>query len=312
MVSPSPMMAPAPIGGDPWLGGTPGMPYAAPMQPSPNYTYGVHGAQPYRFGWTARYDFGFMPSVGTSSPNVDDLSLFTFDLEKEYVKPLPSSWIFSIAPQFNWRSVDGPLGTATQSNLPPNLYRIGLGLKLASPEYNGSTFEVGFDPAYASDFELGSSSESWQFDAHAVWFWRWNPNFMVALGAAYWDRLDDLIIPYAGVVYTPNDYLEFRLLFPEPRISLFLGTPNGVATWAYVYGEYHVESYAIDQNPPGARDQVQFSDWRVLGGMRFETGWLTSFVEAGIVFDREVQFDRAASTNFDVDSGFIGRAGFRY
>ena len=42
------------------------------------------------------------------------------------------------------------------------------------------------------------------------------------------------------------------------------------------------------------------------------TLYYRSFVEAGVVFDREVEFGRATSTNFDVDSGFITRAGFRY
>jgi hypothetical protein len=134
---------------------------------------------------------------------------------------------------------------------------------------------------------------------------------MVALGALYWDRVDDIVLPYAGIVWTPSDYLEFRLLFPKPRVSLFLGAPSGVATWAYVSGEYHVESYEIELSPPGSRDQVQFEDWRVLGGLRFESGWLTSFIEAGWVFDRDVEF-RSQGTDFDIDTGFIGRVGFRY
>lgn len=302
---------PAPIGADPFLGG--GMPYAAPAQGAPygNYTYGINGPQPYRYGWTARYDFTYMPSTSTTSPDVGKLGIFGFDLEKEYVAPLPSSWVFSIAPQYNMRLFDGPRGTPGAAHLPGDVHRFGLGLKLATPDYNGTSFEVGFNPAAATDFEEGADRDTFQFDGHAVMFWRMNPQFMLALGAAYWDRVDDIILPYAGFVYTPSDYLEFRLLFPKPRVSLFLGAPNGVATWLYVSGEYHVESYQISLDPPGTRDQVQFKDWRVLGGARFETGWLTSFIEAGWVFGREVEFARNG-TDFDIDTGFITRAGFRY
>ena len=62
---------------------------------------------------------------------------------------------------------------------------------------------------------------------------------------------------------------------------------------------------------PGSRDQVQFTDWRLMGGFRFEAGWLTTFIEAGGVFGREVEFRRNGE-DFDVDPGFIMRAGFRY
>lgn len=138
---------------------------------------------------------------------------------------------------------------------------------------------------------------------------------MWALGAAYWDRVDGMVIPYAGVVYTPNQYWEFRLLFPKPRVSVFLGAPWGMPTWAYVSGEYHVEAYEVVVRPPGGggsqQTRVEFEDWRVLGGLRWEAGWLTTFVEAGWVFGREVDYERVGQ-DFDVDTGFIARMGFRY
>ncbi len=311
-MTPQPYGVPQPITpGDPFLQG--GMPYASPMSPFGQYSYGgINGAQPYRYGWTARYDFTWMPSEGTSSPDVGKFGMLAFDLEKEYVQPLPSAWVFSFAPQYNLRLLDGPTnGFAGPSHLPGDLHRFGLGLKLSTPEVNGSTLEFGFTPGFTTDFEISPSGRAMQYDAHAVWFWRWNPQFMVALGAAYWDRVDDIVLPYAGIVYTPNDYLEFRLIFPKPRVSLFLGTPNGVATWAYIQGEYHVESYEMELSPPGSRDKVQFTDWRVLGGFRFEAGWLTTFIEAGGIFGREVDF-RRNGRDFDVDPGFIMRAGFRY
>jgi hypothetical protein len=222
-----------------------------------------------------------------------------------------NSWVFSIAPQYGLRLWDGPRGTPGSAHLPGDVHRFGLGLKLASPEYYGWTLELGFNPSYGTDFEASPSSDGIMYDGHAALFWRASPQFMAALGVAYWDRVDDIVLPYAGVVFTPDEYWEFRLLFPRPRISLFLGTPNGVPTWLYVGGEYHVESYLIDRDPPGLSDQVQLTDWRVTGGLRFETGWLTSFIEAGWVFSRDVEF-RRGGTDFDVDSGFITRLGFRY
>ncbi len=146
--TPQPYGVPQPIqSGDPFLGG--GMPYAAPSPQSPfgQYSYGaINGSQPYRYGWTARYDFTWMPQSGTSSPNVGEFGMFGFDLEKDYVAPLANAWVFSFAPQYNLRLLDGPTdGYAGPSHLPGDLQRFGLGLKLSTPEINGSTVEVGFN-----------------------------------------------------------------------------------------------------------------------------------------------------------------------
>jgi hypothetical protein len=172
LVMPQPYGMPQPIpSGDPFLGG--GMPYAAPSPNAPwgQYSYGgINGAQPYRYGWTARYDFTYMPAEGTSSPDVGKFGLLGFDLEKEYVTPLPSSWIFSFAPQYNLRLLDGPTdGYAGPSHLPGDLHRFGLGLKLSTPDVNGSTLEFGFTPALTTDFEISPSGNGMQYDAHAVW-----------------------------------------------------------------------------------------------------------------------------------------------
>jgi len=302
----------APLTNDPWLSGNPYAPSPVyPAQPrGPAYTFGVNGPAPIQYGMTERIDFTYMADADTSNPNVGSLGIFAFDFEKEFVKPIGNNWTFGLIPHLGIRSWDGPTNGGT-SSLPGSAYSFGLGLKLNSPEVNGWSLELGFDPTLAWDFNSSISSKGVLYDGHAVAFWRANPQWMVALGIAYWDRVDDIILPYAGVVYTPNDLWEFRLLFPKPRISYFLGTPNGVATWVYVQAEYHVEAYQVDTFPVGAKDRVQLQDWRVVGGMRFEAGWLTTFVEAGYVFDRRVEFEQVG-TNFDVDGSFIGRVGLRF
>jgi hypothetical protein len=304
------------LSGDPFVGGTIApAPYGydpfAPPAPQ-GYTFGLNGPQPFRFGWESRYDFGFMPSVGTSSPDVGDMSIFAADFEKELVAPLGGGYTYSIAPQFNFRAWDGPLGTAGgNAGLPPEAYRFGLGLKLLTPAYGPWQAEVGFNPAVGTDFS-DISSDALMFDGHAVAFYRTSPQFMWAIGAAYWDRVDNIILPYAGLVWTPNDYWEFRLLFPKPRITWFAGTPMGVPTWLYVAGEYHVEAYEVNVDPINQSTRVQLEDIRVLGGARSEFGAVTGFLEAGWVFNRDVDFDAGFGTDFEIDNGFIARAGFRY
>ena len=45
-----------------------------------------------------------MPSQGTSSPDVGNLSIFAADFEKELNTPIGGGYTFSMAPQFNFRS----------------------------------------------------------------------------------------------------------------------------------------------------------------------------------------------------------------
>ena len=314
----------APITGDPFLGGAPTAvppgytPFGQP--PAAMYTFGLNGPQPFQYGWHGRYDFGILPSEGTSNPNVGSFSVFEIDVEKELVTPTGSGHTFSFAPQFNYRSWSGPVGDptvpfpATNWGLPPSVYRFGLGFKLHTPNVNGWQFELGFNPSIGADFNSTLTSDAWMFDGHAVAFFRSSPQWMWAIGAAYWDRVDNIVLPYAGAVWTPNDYWEFRLLFPKPRISLFVGAPFGVPTWLYAAGEYHVEAYQVEMDVAPARrsTRVQLEDWRVVGGARWEMGSVTGFLEAGVVFERDVDFRDAFGTDFEIDSGFIARAGFRY
>jgi len=311
----SPYYGPAPITSDPWLGGTAGtpLPYGAPAGgPQGFYTFGLNGPRPYRFGFTERANIGFLPEAGTSSPNRGGFEIFEIDLEKEWVTPVFYNWVFAAAPQFDYRAWDGPRGQpAPPTNLPGSVYRFGLNLKLATPQVSGWSAEVGFNPAIATDFQTSFNGDVWFFDAYGVAFWQWSPQWTWALGAAYWDRVDDIIIPYAGFVWIPNDYWEFRLVFPNPRISYFLGTPYGVATWAYVGAEYHVEAYYVDLHFNNVDTRVQYEDWRIYGGLRFEAGQFVTFVECGGAVGRQVKYDKVGQ-GFDVNDGFFCRAGLRW
>lgn len=307
--------------GDPWIGGsTVPAPNADPFGTgSPGlYTFGFNGAQPYRYGWSARYDVGIIADEGTTSPfgSLGGWGIFEVDTEKELVTPIWNNYVFAIAPQFSYRAWEGPSFNGIVGGAAPgfhgSLYRLGLGLKLATPDYGGWNTEIGFNPAYATDFDNTDFSDAMQWDGHAVLFWRVSQEWMWAFGAAYWDRVDDLVVPYAGAVWTPNQLWEFRLVLPEPRISLFLGTPFAVPTWLYVRGEYHVESYAVEIEPTvGADLKIQVEDWRVLGGVRSETGAVTTFAEVGWVFERDAKLD-VSGLKGQLHSGLIGRVGLRY
>ncbi|MEW4489105.1 hypothetical protein AB1L42_13575 [Thalassoglobus sp. JC818] len=304
--SPGAPSYPTPITQDPWAGGM-----IAPIAPSNGY--GVFGPQPQQFGWNSRIDGTWLPSSGTSSPNVGDVEIWAIDVEEEYLTPGMPGDVWTFGPQFNWRSIQGPTADDPTRDLPGSFFRFGLDLALQRTGPRGCTFEFGFTPAIATDLDTSLNSDSFQFDGRVVAYVPVSPQWQWVIGAAYWDRVDDIVIPYAGAVWTPNDLWEFRLLFPTTRASVFLGTPNGVPTWMYVEGEYHVESYQTELTIAGNTSdaKVQFSDYRLVGGFRWEAGWVTTFAEGGYAFNREVKYT-SPGRDFDIDGQFIGRVGFRF
>ena len=307
---------------DPFLSGVavPQSPYAG----NGLYSFGANGAQPYRFGWTTRMDFGLLPKE-SSSNGLGGIRVFEFDLDLEHTRQLSSGWISSVTHEFDLRSWDGPTSSRTgppgiaHAGFPEELYRFGWDLELATPANQGPwSVQLAFNPSFNTDFQQGMSSDAWNFDGRGILFFRSSPYWLWAFGAGFWDRVHNRVIPYAGVIWTPDDRWEWRMVFPEPRVSYFLGNVWGVASWFYVRGQYNVEAYEVtlkDRTSRSAafprREQMEVEDWRVLAGWRADNGFMTSFIEAGWVFDRQVEFLNGTS-DFDISSGFIARAGFRY
>ncbi len=300
----------APYGSDPFMGAPPD---AGPGQfVDSSLSFGAVGPQPYRFGWSSRYDVGYLPNEGVHGGGATG-QFGIFEINAAWRKTtgwpagLPQT-IFSMTPEFNYRSWSGP----SVPNLPSNVFRFAGDFELASPGNNPISYQLGFTPAFVSDLDAPVNSDSFNWDARGVIFLRASPEFMVAIGAAFWNRVDNIIIPYAGVVWTPNDYWELRLMFPKSRISYFLGNTWGTAAWVYGGVEYNVEAYQIGLESPGGEDEkIQIADYRALFGIRTEGGGVTGFLEGGWVFDRQVTFLHG-TPGFDINTGFMARLGLRF
>ncbi len=290
-----------------------------PGGPAPNASVvGVNGPQPFRFGWQTRLDIGYLPTESVSNNNSQgSLGIFETNLELRYTAPFPGQWIMSIAPQFNLRGWDGPGSPAANSpRLDGEAIRFGSDFRLTSPTVGSTTFEIGFTPALSSDFERSLSSDAWSFDGYGALQIRTSPSWMVVVGALFWDRVNDRVLPYGGLVYTPNGVFEARLLFPRADVSVFVGAPWGVPQWLYMAAEYHVEAWEVENpllTPAGRRpaDRFEIEDWRLLFGVRSESVGVSSFLEAGWVFGRHADFLNTAA-DFDISSGFITRFGIRW
>lgn len=300
--------APA-AGYDPFL--TPGVgPGQFGNQPPSGYSSGMNGPQPYRFGWTSRFEIGFLPKSRTYVPPTGadggNFGVFETDVDLTYTTPTRNGWIFAVTPEFDYRGWEGPQNIS----LPGKGFRFGSDLQLSTPGNGLWSVQLGFTPSLGSDFGKSLSSRAWMFDARVVLFFRPSDTWMFAVGAGYWDRVRDYVIPYAGIVWTPNDIWEVRAMFPKARVSRFMGNVGDKSVWLYGSFEYDIEAFQVERTGVADRDQVEFKDYVMMLGVRGDNGLVSLFLEAGGALKREADFKSGGG--FDIKDGFIARFGVQY
>jgi len=287
--------------------------YTQGVPPQGMTTYGANGAQPYRFGWQNRLDVSWMPGQTVTGPAPGasgDVGILGVDYELAYGTPFLPGWVLNWTNQFGYRNWDGPGGQVVQ---PRDLYRFGIDFELETPQAGPFSISLGVTPSINTDLNADAWKEGLQIDGRGIMFFQLDQYWTMGLGAQYWDRVDDRIIPWAGFIYR-DDFWEWQLMYPEARISVFLGNEAYWAKWAYVRAEYHVEAYGIESSfNGGAVSDTQFEveDYRVLGGFKMDAGSYNWFIEGGWVFNREVKFANA-TPGHEIGSGFIGQIGLRF
>jgi hypothetical protein len=324
----------APAYGAPYgmpYGAPPGMQYAAPggmMQPGfgqPNLPYSaltpdvtmvpttVNGPLPDRAGWVQRYEFGVMPFSAVKDGG-DRFGEWAVDMGWKYVTPLaPIPVTFSFEQQYDLRLMTGPSSPAGTYpyNLPGSVNRIGWDFELKTTTPSPLNIVVAFNPSIDSDFQKSLNSDAFNWDGRAAFLYSPTRELTYVLGAVFWDRLHEKILPWAGVIYRPNQYWQMDLTFPQARVSVYLWDEFGFKTSLYGRIEYHSEAYEIYNPVVGQRDRVEMDDWRAMIGVNKDRGDLSYFFEAGWVFARHNDFD-VSPQGFTVDSGALIRAGLRF
>lgn len=298
---PQPMMMQDPflMGPDPVL--------SSPYLMDPTCT-GIPGLLPFQYGCSKRFDIGYLPQADIDGTN-GDIEMFELDSEIRHNYPIGYGWAFSSAPQHSYRAWN--FGGAAGAFGRLNLFRFGWDLQLATPEVYGWNWQFAFNPSINTDFENSLTSDAWNFDTNVMAFYRIDPVWQIALGAGYWDRVDDVVIPYGGVIITPGGRWDFRLLFPKSRISYYIGQAWGGAHWMYFTSEYRVESYQFELPGVTPSNQIQYEDWRLALGVRSDHGWFDKYIEVALVLGRNFEF-RQAMPKLDMDDGMMVRAGIRF
>lgn len=272
---------------------------------------GLNGPQPFRYGWKPRLDAGYLPGENVSRGQ-GEFAIFELDTEFRNTVPVSDGSAFSVAPQVGLRTWESPTLVGF-GDLPNVVYHLGSDFEYSTSASGPWSYSLGFTPSINTDFESSLGSDAFNFDARALLFYRQSMQWMYVLGVGYLDRVHNYVLPYVGAVWTPTDRTELRLMFPESRISHYIGNYFSDDKWVYASAGFHVESYQIEIDYPGfSRDeQIELRDWRAVIGLRSENDYISTFIEGGIVFDRQVDF-RHGTSDFEIDSGLILRGGLRF
>ncbi len=227
--------------------GQPIFPYSAQTPDVTMAPTTVQGPLPDRGGWVSRYEMGVMPFSAVKDGG-DRFGEWAFDLAWKYVAPLaPAPITFSFEQQYDLRLMSGPSSPVGSYpyNMPGSVNRFGWDFELKTTLPGPWNAVVAFTPSIDSDLQKSLNSKAFNWDGRAAFLYEPTRDFTVVLGAVFWDRLHEKILPWAGVIYRPSQSWQWDLTFPQARVSFFMWDEWGFKTSLYARVEYHSEAYQI-------------------------------------------------------------------
>ena len=267
---------------------------------------GSTGPQDYRLGWSTFNQISVLPATqafGTTG----NMKVVEWNSNAKYSGLIRPGVLFDGTFWFNARWWDGPGGI----NLPAQVDQISADLLLGFFNDGPWSAQLAFHPQLVETYEAKIDKNAFNFDGRAIATYTASPNWKLVGGFAIWDRVNTLVIPHVGAIWTPNNRWEIRALFPTSRISYFMGNWRNADYWLYSQYQYGAEAYQAVLTDPRTSDRIQITDQRLTAGIRCDSGRYTFFTEAGYVFDRRAIF--AGSTpNFNLGDSAILSVGVRY
>lgn len=171
--------------------------------------------------------------------------------------------------------------------------------------------DLGLTPGIYSDFSQ-VDADSFFLRGRAIGIVAFSEQFQIVAGLLYVNRLSTTVIPALGFVWNPSPETKVQLVFPQPKISHRFHCANGVEWWGYVAGDFGGGTWTFERLP-GQVETVDYSDWRFLFGLEMITDHeLRGRIEAGVAFNRELEFDNVFRFRVEPDSSFLLRVGISY
>jgi hypothetical protein len=260
-----------------------------------------------------RYRKGFFQRLRLAGSWIDreddgGLGITNLDTAISVAVPLGSfENLLIITPGFEVDFLDG----AAELDLPVRLYATGVDLMWRKQFNDRWGSMVAVRPAIASDLEV--SQDAFRMTGRALATWQWVPERLSLLfGIVYLDRNDIPILPGVGLIWTPNPDWRLDLIFPRPKLARRLVfIPRQREDWVYLGGSLGGRTWAVERQT-GIPDQLTLRDYRLFAGWeRIVEGGGGAFVEAGLVFGREMEYESdPLSRSFN--DAFMIRAGVSF
>lgn len=250
--------------------------------------------------------------TATYMPQLQSDSLGWTDLRGEVVFGLPfftRETPIVITPAYELHFLDRP----ADLDLPPRLNDITIDFHHFRRIGDGWIIDLAVTPGlYADDHSL-DESDAIRVNGRGMGIYEASPQLKYLLGAAYWNGLENPVVPIAGVVYTPDDDRSYDFVFPRPKFSWRLPNspvPGTDEYWFYIMAEFGGAIWAIDQN--GSPETFSYRDWRALMGFEHKIiGDVSRRIEFGYVFNRHVDFSDGPQ-DAHIDDTLLVRVGLVY
>ncbi|NLF68024.1 MAG: hypothetical protein GX575_03105 [Candidatus Anammoximicrobium sp.] len=234
----------------------------------------------------------------------DGLGLLETELSLTLALPAPTTEMpLAIIPTLATTFVDSP----ASAPLPEQLYGANLDLIWLPKISPGLLGVLGIGTGWYSDFE--GPDDGFRLSGRAIVRYDWVPERMqLVAGVLYINRLNTKLIPAAGVIWMPNDDLNFEMTFPQVKLGRRLTWGPGFENWVYLAGGFGGNSWSI-RNAAGDPDVLDLQDWRLMVGWEQKRNGGAGYrVEIGYVFSREIEFG-SAPTVLQPDDTLLLRGG---
>jgi hypothetical protein len=249
----------------------------------------------------------YIPSLGSDS-------LGWTDVRTEVVTAIP---FFTrenpiiITPSYELHFLDSPAGF----DLPERLNDIAIDFHVFRVFGNHWIADFAVTPGLFADDHSLDSSDALRVNGRAVGVYAPTIDLKYALGVTYVDGGWSKIVPVAGVIYKPNDDVEYTLVFPTPKIAWRLPwspIPGRDERWMYVAIDYGNSAWAFQQSN-GTQDVLSSRDYRLLLGFERKTvGGCSHRFEIGYVFNRDIKIASISGNDISMNDSLIVRAGISY
>jgi hypothetical protein len=267
---------------------------------------GSNGPQGYRLGWSTYNEFTLLPAApvfGTTG----NMKIVEWNSNAKYSGLIRPGVLFDGTFWFSARWWDGPGGIA----LPGQVDLFSADLLLGLFDEGPWSAQIAFHPQIVETYEARLDRNAFNFDGRAIVTYTASREWKFVGGVAIWDRVDTMIVPHVGAIWTPNNRWEIRALFPKSRVSYFMGNWKNADFWVYGQYEYTAEAWQTVISDPKYSDRMQIVDQRLSMGLRWDSGRYSFFTEGGYVFDRQAKF-AGATPNFNIGDTAMLTFGVRY